>query len=242
MNFYLVVEGEQTEKAIYTAWISYVFSTMTQAERIEDLQGNHFIIFAYKGNPPTRTKLQTHVENVVTHSNIIDHFFIIADAEEESVTCRKQNIEQIVQSILGKRRIHYSIIVQNRCIETWLLGNRRIVKRNPQNELLRTYLTDYPVHLQDPETLPIPQEFINSPAAWHMIYLLAIFRENNMRYSKTNPRDALPKSYFNQLCDRVATTPHLPSLKRLLDQWHDLGGTLPGYPALPEPNLTAPPS
>ncbi|MBF0293624.1 MAG: hypothetical protein HQL96_00425 [Magnetococcales bacterium] len=233
MNFYLLVEGDRTEKKLYPAWLSLTFATMRQVWRIEDLQGDHFVVFAFKGQPLTPDKLTRHVEDVVSLGRI-DHFFVMVDAEEESSAVRQQSIDRIIRKIPGHDTIHYSIIVQNRCIETWFLGNRRFMKRNPQSEELRAYQNHYPVHEQDPELMPKMANFTGTHAGWHKKYLEAIFKEQNLTYNK-EPYEVNKPSYFYQLYERVTSTPHLPSLKRLLDQWHGLGGTLPGYPAPSSP-------
>lgn len=107
-------------------------------------------------------------------------------------------------------------VVQNVCIETWFLGNRRIVKRNPVNSNLNTFLNHYNVVNQDPELMDKMEGFRNK-AHFHFSYLKEVFKEHNLRYSKANPKIVLERTYFDELMRRAEETSHLPTLRNLLD-------------------------
>ena len=139
------------------------------------------------------------------------------DADEQPVQDRIEKVISVVNQLnidLGKTRIE--TIVQNRCIETWLLGNRKIFIRQPQDEDLRDYINHYNVSEDDPEQMPDKNGFI-SQSQFHYDYLKRIFRERGISYSKSNPGYACDKPYLEQLIKRGEDSPeHLQTFTRFL--------------------------
>ncbi|MCX6056731.1 MAG: hypothetical protein NTW69_01070, partial [Chloroflexi bacterium] len=90
-----------------------------------DLQGNHFFIVSANGYPFGKAIIADVLSDVHAHGHV-DWLFVCIDAEEETVDVRRQEVEEAVQQSLSTASLSYSIIVQNRTIETWFLGNRRI--------------------------------------------------------------------------------------------------------------------
>ncbi|MBF0462849.1 MAG: hypothetical protein HQL87_15850 [Magnetococcales bacterium] len=228
MNLYFLVEGKRTEPKVYAAWLPLLFAGLTRAVKIEDLQGNHFLILSANGYPFARNLLANVLADVRSHGQI-DLLFVCMDAEEETVAARRQELEDIIAQSLSANTLpmRYAIIVQNRTIETWFLGNRRIVSRAPQGESLRQCLQHYSVVEQDPERLPVPDGSAANHATYHHHYLKAIFNEHGLTYHKNNPGEVLQESYLRQLVLRTRDTPHLATLNHFLHVCQDLGGILP---------------
>ena len=120
------------------------------------------------------------------------------------------------------------IIVQNRCIETWFLGNRRVVRKNPHSPVLRGYLQHYNVMVDDPELMGLHPAFTRH-AQFHASYIKEIFQERQLHYSKKFPGPVLEGAFLDQLRRRVAREPtHLASLRTLLQFLDDLNACLDG--------------
>lgn len=108
------------------------------------------------------------------------------------------------------------IIVQHRCIETWLLGNKKVFKRNPKSQFLRECVNFYNVSVLDPESMGKEINF-NTHAQFHEAYLSEIFNEKNISYTKRNPGVAADLTYLTQLKKRVQDDSHIMSFKALMD-------------------------
>lgn len=101
------------------------------------------------------------------------------------------------------------IIVQNRCFETWFLGNKKIYTKNPSNDPLLTYTRYYDVSANCPELMGKYPNF-STHAKFHEAYLKELFRAKNISYSKSNPGDVLQFYYLQELMKRVQNdTNHL---------------------------------
>ena len=115
---------------------------------------------------------------------------------------------------LGSTKLQ--VIVQDRCIETWFLGNKRIVSRNPQSERLREYLRFYDVRLNDPEAMGCHPDFqLHSP--FHGAYVGEVFREKRLSNGKVNPGHVLDREFLDELVARTDAIPtDLTSFRAML--------------------------
>ena len=108
-------------------------------------------------------------------------------------------------------------IIQHRCMETWLLGNRKVYKRNPQGEKFREYSAFYNVEKDDPELMPKYEGFRRPTPHFHYAYLREMLQEYNIRYSKRNPKLVLTETNFGEIVKRVLDEPtHLSSFSDFL--------------------------
>jgi hypothetical protein len=81
-----------------------------------------------------------------------------------------------------------SEIVQNPCVETWLLGNRLKYPRLIHNSTLKEFTTFYNVHCWDPEKMPlIPSQ--RTIGRFHARYLKLMLNAQNIYYSKTDTKN-----------------------------------------------------
>lgn len=216
MNLYFVLEGERTETLLYPKWIESILPSFKQVDFEDEAVKNNYYIFSGGGIP----SIYNHTINAIKNINdnpIYDKLIVCLDAEELTPGDR---INEIKESILkdgvilnSDCEIHF--IIQNICIETWFLGNRRIVKRNPQDTDLIEYLKFYNVIDNDPEKLPKKEGFRNK-AHFHFTYLQSVFKERKLRYSKSRPKTVLTPSYLEELIKRTDETDHLHYLKELL--------------------------
>ncbi len=136
-----------------------------------------------------------------------DYLVICVDADEEPVEERVQYIYNVIrqQGIdLGETKIE--IIVQNRCIETWLLGNKKMFdSRQPLEQPLSHYVNYYDVSRNNPEEMGKYE--MRNHADFHHEYLREIFRSKNTTYSKRFPKDAKEKYFFDELQKRIRDEP-----------------------------------
>ncbi|MEH1836156.1 MAG: hypothetical protein V7L29_29910 [Nostoc sp.] len=82
-------------------------------------------------------------------------------------------------------KITFYDLTQNRCIETWFLGNTKIYSRQPQSEPLLDYTRYYDISVNCPELMGKYDKF-NTHAQFHEAYLKELFRAKNINYSKKN--------------------------------------------------------
>lgn len=213
MNVYVLVEGRKTEKIVYRSWFTFLFNQLEKVYRVEDIGSDNFYMLSGGGYPSYRKRIKLSVEDITEHGNI-DHFLVCVDAEESTV---EEKIEEVSQLATGIESTHTQlhIVVHDCCIETWFLGNKKIVARFPQDPCLRRYKAFYDVVEDDPERMPKFEGFMTRPQ-FHFAYLRKVFRERRLFYSKQNPVEAKDLTYFRELEKRFRTTDHIQSFGRFL--------------------------
>jgi len=218
MNIYLLVEGAETELQVYPQWISYIIPELTKVNSFNSIVGNSYYIFSGQGIP----SIYNHAVNAIKDINAIgkyDYLIIALDAEELSVEHRKRKVYEHLEkaNIKLNDNCKLEIIVHNRCIETWFLGNPKVYKRNPQGDTFRRYTEHYNVEINDPELMQKLPEFSRT-AHFHESYLREMFKEYNIRYRKSRPKEVIKDYYFQELVKRVNHLPdHLKSLTYFID-------------------------
>jgi len=208
MNIYFLVEGV-TESKIYPQWISYLIPEMERVRYYDEIETQNYYLFNAGGYPSI---IDVHLNRAIQDVNSIDKYHYLSlcfDADEDDVQDRINKINRYLKDNgLTLNRAKLIFIVQNRCIETWLLGNRKIFKRNPQNPTLSQYVQFFDVSANDPEQMGIFNGFAEHQQ-FHKAYFKALCRERKIRYSERNPNNVAQKYYFDQLEDRVNKTNHI---------------------------------
>ena len=218
MNFYLLVEGERCEPAVYAAWLAQWFPMMSQVKRLAEVQENHYFIVKGGGQPEVMKRITDSIQDIVAHGNI-DRFFVCLDAESMGYDERLRRVRQVVDGARTETKIkermpkfREHIIIQNVCIETWFLGNVAIVEAASAHSLVKPLRDGYDVTNLDPEHLPHDPRF-KVRAQFHKHYLKQVLHARNRKF----PGIAQDSAYTHALRDRCATTNHLRSLQRLFD-------------------------
>ncbi len=218
MNLYFLVEGKSSEKKVYPAWLSHLLPQLQQVEKFDLVVRNNYYIFTCNGYPSI---INTHLPNAIEDIRLIskyNYLVVCLDAEENTVAEIKQEIYDFIQ----KKRINLGntnliLIIQNRCLETWFLGNRKIYSKNPQSSPLLDYTHYYNVSENCPELMGNYPAF-NTHAQFHEAYLRYLFHEKNISYSKRNPGDVLKPYYLEELLKRIQSEEqHLPSFRIFID-------------------------
>lgn len=222
MNFYFLVEGRQTEKRVYRSWMAYMFPQHREVQRLEDLEDYTFFLIAGYGYPSYLRRIQDAFADIERHKRV-DYFFICVDAEEQSPESKRDEIVALYPARF--QAVRHAVIVHNCCIETWFLGNDRMLKRFPESAQLRAWKAFYDVSQRDPESMGYPSSH-HQRAHFHLDYLKVMFREHGLTYSKTHPGEATAQYYLEALITRHERTNHLKSFGYLMAVWRSLGGRL----------------
>lgn len=215
MNILFVVEGKRTEKRIYKKWIRYVQSSLEFVPTITDLTENNFTIISGGGYPGYFEVIKNSIHDVNRQNNI-DYLFICIDSEEFSFSGKFRQMEEFIEKECPPVNSRLVLIIQNHCIETWLMGNKKINLSAAQNQELREYRDFHNVNTLDPEDLvSIDNRTI---AQFTLDYLVLMLREKGLSYSKSNVSTVSNKSYFNQLVKRFEGHNHIKSFGYLLQE------------------------
>ena len=218
MNIYFLVEGRHTEKKLYPRWLQYYIPELKQVKFHDQVEDNNYYLISGNGYPLILNDGIPNAVQKIQETGKYDYLVICVDADEDSIDERKKYINDFMSSqeiSLGKTEL--ILIIQNRCIETWLLGNRKIFNsRQPQELPLSDYVNYYDVSENDPELMG-KYDFKNH-AKFHEAYLKQIFKAKNISYSKKFPRKTQEKDYFEQLLKRIEDNPkHLPTFRYFIE-------------------------
>lgn len=216
MNLYFLVEGKRTERKVYPKWLSILAPQFTQVAYANDATDNNFYLVSGEGYP----SLLHHLENAIEEANVIGHYdylIVCLDAEECTADERKTAIvDYLTAQGIQLKRGKLIVLVQNPCFETWFLGNRKMFKRNPQDEELKKFIDFYNVQIEDPECMPAMNQE-QTRAQFHHSYLKKIMAERNAVYTKQKPDVVCDKTFLEELIFRNTETGHIASFKEFLD-------------------------
>jgi hypothetical protein len=210
MNLYFLVEGK-TERKIYPQWLTHLLPNYKRVDHFQEAHKYNYYLFSAGGYPSILDDIEAAVQNI-NDCGKYSHLVICIDADEDTVQERKEEVQSRLHKKSGKLNGKAIIIVQNRCIESWFLGNPLAYTEKPQNEILKQYCAFYNVSTHDPELmLKLPQ--FNKIAQFHKDYLKKMLKEKGSNYSVTHTRKVCEPSYIEELNKRVKDTAHLKSLE-----------------------------
>ena len=213
MNLYFLVEGV-TERKLYPKWFEILLPNHNRVQTPIDVNNNQYYLISGGGFP---SLLDVHLPDSIEDVNSCgkyDYFIIVLDSDEISVHLRVQEVHDKISELqLELTSCELVIIVQNCCIESWLLGNRKVFQRQPEDLFLRNCIKFYDVFQNDPELMYKPPDYHESIGIFHYHYLKAMLASRNITYSKKYPRETAKPYYIEQLKQRLDETPeHLASL------------------------------
>ncbi len=221
MNLYFLVEGKRTEKKVYPKWISHIIPELNEVKYAFEASDNNFYIFTGNGYP---SLLNNHLKNSIAEVNELnfDYLVLCLDADDIGVFKREKEVEKFIsEENLKLNSASLVIIVQDKCIESWFLGNRKVYSAQPNSVELRKYNEFYNVKVDDPEMMPLIGG-VDSIGAFHHDYLKEMLKERNIQYSKRKPNGVIEKTYLEQLIQRNNNTRHLASFGSFLSFCHKL--------------------
>lgn len=215
MNFYIIVEGDQTEMSVYPAWLSILAPAYVRIKNAWDVDENNYYIFSANGIP----SIYNHVTNAILDINGInskegshyDYLLVCLDTEEES----REYILQQIESELKKKGVTLQnaelVVFEHKvCMETWFLGNQKVFKDNPEGLEYRDIIRFFNVGTDNPEEMGNmnPDKFPTT-AKFHLRYLKRMLEERQMTYTKTNTKEIQKEDYLQQLIKRYKDTGHI---------------------------------
>jgi len=211
MNIYFLVEG-RTEQHVYPKLLSYLVPNLKKVDHFDEVAESNYFIFTARGYPSILDMILTAVEDINAIGRY-SHLVVCLDADEATVQERIQEVERMVPSESDELNVKLVIIVQNRCFETWFLGNGKVYPRNPQDETFKRYCKFYNVSKKDPELMP--KSFDLSYGQFHKDYLKKMLKEKNIHYTEQHPRGVGEEPYIKALQKRVEDSPeHLKTLQK----------------------------
>lgn len=218
MNLYFLVEGTQSERKVYPAWLDHLLPELQRVQSCDDVNEKNYYLISGEGYPSLIYDFIPRSIAEINSNGKYSYFVVCLDAEENTVA----ELTTEIDAFLSKQKLKLNnaeivLIFQNRCLESWLLGNRKIYPKNPQNKPLLDYTKYYDVSVNCPENMGRYQEF-NTHAQFHGAYLRALFEAKNITYSKKRPGDVLKPFYLEQLLTRIQVQPEqLTTFRQFID-------------------------
>lgn len=207
MNLYFLVEGTQSERKVYPAWLAHLLPELQRVESCDDVNEKNYYLISGEGYPSIIYDFIPRAIAEINSNGKYSYFVVCLDAEENTVAELTTEIDDFLnEQKLKLNNAELVLIFQNRCLESWLLGNRKIYSKNPQDKALLDYTRYYDVSVNCPENMGRYQEF-NTHAQFHGAYLRALFEAKNITYSKKRPGDVLKPFYLEQLLTRIQVHP-----------------------------------
>ena len=196
---------------------SHLLPELTRVQSYDEVNEKNYYLISGEGYPSLYDFIPPSIEEI-NLSGKYNYFVLCLDAEENTVAERHAEIYDFFnQEKLALKNAELILIVQNRCLESWLLGNRKIYSRNPQNKPLLDYTKYYDISVNCPENMGKYQNF-NTHAQFHGAYLRSLFEAKNITYSKKRPGDVLKPFYLEQLLARIQFQPEqLTTLRQFID-------------------------
>ncbi len=203
--------------AVYPSWLSHLLPEYSRIGNAFDANDHNYFMISGYGYPSIFDYIEAAVHEI-NETKAFDFLLVCIDADEVSPQERMVEIEDFLSAKkLNLQPCILKIIVQNRCFETWLLGNRKVFNRQPERSLFRQFVNFYNVLESDPELMGFYPDFANH-ARFHEAYLKEMLAERNLKYSKTHPGVVRESAYLAELTKRAdAEERHLSSFKYLLD-------------------------
>ena len=227
MNLYFLVEGAQSERKVYPAWLAYLLPELQRVDNCDDVNEKNYYLISGEGYPSLIYDFIPRAIAEINSNGKYSYFVVCLDAEENTVA----ELTTEIYNFLNEQKLKLNnaelvLIVQNRCLESWLLGNRNIYSRHPQNSKdtesqhlldLLDYTEYYDVSVNCPEKMGKYPNF-NTHAHFHGAYLKALFIAKNTSYSKKRPGDVLKPFYLEQLLARIEVQPEqLTTFRQFID-------------------------
>lgn|GEM_PF-1194562 len=232
MSLYIVVEGRRTEPRLLRGWLPKLAPGYSPAARVEDVGAQSYFVVPGRGYPSYGERIRAAAEDIRQFPKF-SWLVVMVDAEDVDASARRAEVQKTIDE--SGCPISSAILVADCCVETWLLGNRTMVRPKPSTAALQAHFAHYNVRDDDPERMPIRLGY-GSRAQYHCDYLRAVFVERNMSFTKNHPGDAATPAYLDKLRARTTFTDsqgsHLASFREVIEFFDRL---CPALPASAEP-------
>ncbi len=225
MNLFFLVEGKVAETIIYRGWLAHLVPQLREVNSPQDATAQNYYLTSIGGREQSMTKLAIKgAINEVNAKSNYDYLVVCLDAEEETVELLTAEIYDYLQQLATQENLQleqtqFILIIQNRCLETWLLGNRAIYPDMPKDKELNNYLAYHHAKHADPELMGA--HGFTTHAKFHKRYWWLLLAEQNIRNSRLQLKEASKKNYLDQLRARVSAEPsHLQTFQTFINFCH----------------------
>ena len=151
VKIYCLVEGSSTEMKVYPSWVKHTIPNMDVFNKVEDRvafdSSTNSCYFISGYGYPLIVNHIVHAANDISQIPDITHFVVILDCDEDTVQQRSEIIMSEIVKHAVLNTVDVKVVIQNRCVETVFLGNKKIISRQPQNRVFSEYLSYYDVTL-----------------------------------------------------------------------------------------------
>ena len=218
MNFYLLLEDEKSFLKTLPCWLEYMDFGCKRVADIQEVQENNYILQSGQGVTQLITKvLFDTIDTILLNPGKIDELVVILDAEELDIEERKQKVKEQINSHYQSSGINFdiTILVCNRCFETWLLGCKELypIGQVDKESYFYKYYDYYNTGECDPEEMTVPEYSSETTAKYHFHYLHELLRYKKIRYSKSKPDNVATETYFRGIIEIIETTEHLKTFR-----------------------------
>jgi hypothetical protein len=217
MNIYVIVEGQRAAKRIYKIWIPLVNRELKFVDYVKDINYNNFFILAGHGQPGIKSRIESAI-NDVNNNSLIDRLVISMDSENATYQDKYDEIHESVGKYECRVEIRY--IIQHFCMETWLMGNKDMFRKKPQDITLNNFMKLYNIRQKDPEMLPCYPKNSWNRAQFAFYFLQAGIRDKHtygLSYTKKNPGITATPGYFLQVNERYMKSHHISSFSDFIE-------------------------
>ncbi len=217
MNLYFIVEGS-TESEFYPRFLEYYFeNSLTRVNFACDAKENNYYLlnsggcnFLYSGSQIPKNS-DASLKNAIKEVNsnpIFNYLIVCIDADELTIQERSNEFDKYIneykkEGISLSKNCEFQLIIQNKCLETWFLGNEKMFKKNPKDEPYLSYTKYYNVKKDDPEKMGNFNDTFTYQD-FHLQYLRVMLRERKNIYKKEKPDVVLSDEYLQKLEQRVS--------------------------------------
>lgn len=229
MNLYILVEGRRTEPRVYPSWLQHLLPLHTRVTAPDEVTENSYFLISGEGYPHLLDVTLPHAIEDIRETDRYGYFIVCVDADENTNEEMLTTVTERIQAANPRLPGHTipRVIVQGRCIESWLLGNRAVFPRRPNCPILRQHIDFYNVNTHCPELMGC-RDF-TTHAAFHLDYLSRMLRERRVSYTKQHPGDVGETHYLEQLIRRSSTPGHMQSFRVFLELCATIRSHSPGY-------------
>ena len=170
MNLYILVEGRRTESRVYPKWIAYLLPHYSRVLSPDAIGRNSYFLVSGEGYPRLLDIVLSRAIEDINSCGRYTYFVICLDADDVSVQERRLEVQSRLDSASPPldSSVTARIVVQNRSIETWFLGNRVVFPRNPTGRRFREFVQFYDVSGNDPEAMGVMAGYANHAEFHHL--------------------------------------------------------------------------
>ena len=221
MNLYVLVEDGKSGHKLIDHWIPLLVPKLSRARDVNSITDDQYLVFSGLGYPrvlgtnptsPSKNVLGQTIETI-NAANKFDYLLIFLDGDDEGAAQRKRRVFEKIENYPEHLQCPYFVFIQDKCLETWLLGNREFfpIKISKQ---FRTFTSHYNVYFDDPELMENdPRQITTTASLYHERYLRQMMKECGYYYTKSRPDPVMyTPEFIEGLKHRLAQTNHLKNL------------------------------